>query len=211
MGEFRRALDLDSGYAAAHAGLGRAYLLKYQVLQDGQWLEPSREECRAAQALAPLLPSGHVCLGALLREEGDHRAALGEFQIASNLNLADGDAVRGIARAHADLGNPLAAESTYLTRAMREEFESKDRRWLGAFYADRGRFEESADQFEIAIELEPENGLGYRARGGVLIQLGDYGAAIEMLSEARRLRPRDGGPVRTWEWRCSTSAPTPKQ
>jgi len=53
---FRRALKKDPDFSAAHAGLGEAYWLKYQLTHDSQLVNEAADSCtQAAKADASLV------------------------------------------------------------------------------------------------------------------------------------------------------------
>jgi tetratricopeptide (TPR) repeat protein len=64
-GEFERAIALDPGYAAAHAGLANAYnlLAQYGVMAPGAAYPLAKAAAEKAVALDPDLADGHSALG----------------------------------------------------------------------------------------------------------------------------------------------------
>jgi eukaryotic-like serine/threonine-protein kinase len=83
---FQKALELDSGFALAHAGLGDAYAQR--ALRFGfpqAWLDSSLEASRKAIALAPGLPEGHKALGLAYQAKAVYREALEAYRKALEL------------------------------------------------------------------------------------------------------------------------------
>jgi TolB-like protein/tRNA A-37 threonylcarbamoyl transferase component Bud32 len=68
---FRRALEIDPGYALALAGLGEAYWHKYRVTNDPRWINEAVQACAAAIRLNEELAPTHVTLGVVYRAAPD--------------------------------------------------------------------------------------------------------------------------------------------
>jgi len=84
---FRKAADLDAGFALGYAGLGDAYAQR--VLRFGRpqsELEPGIEMSRKAIGLDPQLAEGHKALGLAYQTKGAHREALEELRKAAEIN-----------------------------------------------------------------------------------------------------------------------------
>src|SRR5215472_15534487 len=73
---FRQAIDQDPKYALAHAGLGEAYLQKYDADKQAQWIGMARESCdRAIRINADLVPV-YVTKGMIQAATGDYAGAV---------------------------------------------------------------------------------------------------------------------------------------
>ncbi len=183
------AIEEDESYAAAHAALGMAYLRKYSLSQDAVAVQMAKEQCDVALQYAPVSADSHLCFGDWAIETGEYSLALGSFQTALSLDSSSPYAIRGLARTLAALGNSLAAEMTYRNQLSRYDLEWEDRSWIGRFYADRARFDEAVAVMEEELEFNPDNASAHRNLGGIHIQLGNYGVAVEFLSRAKDLAP----------------------
>ena len=89
LGEFRQAVALDPGYAAAHAGLGNAYnlLAQYGVMKPAEAYPHAVAAAEKAIALDPGLADGYSALGfALFYGSKDLRRAEPLFQRALSLD-----------------------------------------------------------------------------------------------------------------------------
>jgi tetratricopeptide (TPR) repeat protein len=186
---FRRALRLDSNYAAAHAALGEAYWKKYEIQKDKQWIDYAQRSCEQALSLDPKLAAAHICLGTRYRETGAYEKAVVEFNKALESEPTSDDAYRGLAAAYERLGRFEDAEKTFQRAINLRPQYWAGYSWLGAFYAGRTRYPDSARMFARVIELAPENVRGYRNLGGVYIEMGRYLEAIAVLERSNAIRP----------------------
>jgi len=86
IGLFQKALELDPGFALAHAGLGDTYAQRaFRFGFPQTWLDSSLEASRKAIALAPGLPEGHKALGLAYQAKGAYREALEAYREALQL------------------------------------------------------------------------------------------------------------------------------
>jgi tetratricopeptide (TPR) repeat protein len=65
---------------------------------------------------------------------------------------------------------------------------------LGAIYARKDMQEEAAEEYTIAIELDPENVAAYVNRAEILLQHGEFEIAMEDLKNAIKLDPKGEDP-----------------
>jgi len=66
---------------------------------------------------------------------------------------------------------------------------------LGAIYARKDMQEEAAEEYSIAIELDPENIAAYVNRAEILLQHGEFEIAMEHLQAAIKLHPNRDDPA----------------
>src|SRR5439155_24146576 len=97
---FRDALALDSNFSLAYAGLGNAYLIKFELQRDRQWVTRAVEACDQAVSRNTNLAAGHVCLGTAYHWRGEDEAAVAEYELARKLDPNDDEVYRGLARSH---------------------------------------------------------------------------------------------------------------
>ncbi len=109
---FRRAIELEPGFAAPHAALG--FSLYYEVVgglvsDPGDRLSRALEAARAAIAADEWDAFGHEVLGRILLLHGEHEASIAAHETALELNLNDANAHYGLAFALCFTGQPEEA------------------------------------------------------------------------------------------------------
>jgi tetratricopeptide (TPR) repeat protein/tRNA A-37 threonylcarbamoyl transferase component Bud32 len=188
--EFKQALEIDSNYALAYAGLGDAYWTEFIRLDKGnEVVAAATRSCEKALSLNPDLVEGHVCLGNLLNGTGKYDKAVAEFKRAAESNGQNDEALRGLAESYTKLGNFAAAESTY-----KKAIELRPNYWgvyssMGLFYYGQARYSDAAEMFLKATQLAPDNYQGYTTLGGVYIAEARYQDAIGAFQRSIDLRP----------------------
>ncbi|HEX9652928.1 MAG TPA: protein kinase, partial [bacterium] len=186
---FERAQTADPNYALAYAGLGEAYLRKYQATKEVAWVKLAENHCQRALELSNLLAPVHVTRGLLHAETGEQQQALIEFQKALEIEPHNAEAQRGRAQAFTALGEIDKAEEIY-----KKAIAIKPDYWggyndLGVFYYRHGRYEEAIPQFKHVIELTPHNAKGHRNLGSMYFALKRHPQAIAAFNEALKIEP----------------------
>jgi len=92
VGMFEIALEFDSAYAPAYAGLADALAEMYKASGDAQLLARADAASRRAVDLAPHLAESHVCRGHVLSIEALYREAAAELELALRLSPGSSDA-----------------------------------------------------------------------------------------------------------------------
>jgi eukaryotic-like serine/threonine-protein kinase len=188
--EFETATRIDPNYAPAYAGLGEAYWIGYQQLnQAKEWLTRAAANCRKALVLDPRLAAGHTCLGNISFATGEYEEAVRQYKYALDLDPNSDYALGQLADAYQKIGKPAAAEAAY-----RQAISLRPNYWglysgLGVFYGGEARYTEAGDMFKKVTELAPDNYRGYSNLGGIYVYQGRYSDAIDVLKRSIELRP----------------------
>jgi serine/threonine-protein kinase len=190
---FGQAVDKDTEYARAHAGLGSAYWNKYEHTLEPEWVERASTACGRSVELDERQADGHVCLGTLLSGTGEYAKAAVELGRAASLDPTNDEAFRGLGFAYERLGEIDSAEKTYLQAVSLRPHYWATHNWLGAFYAGRGRFDDAIESFEKVVELVPRSYRGYQNLGGVQLLLGRFKEATPILERSVELKPSAHG------------------
>jgi serine/threonine protein kinase/tetratricopeptide (TPR) repeat protein len=186
---FGRALEKDPAYADATAGLGEAYLRKYQLTHENKWADEAVVNCQKAAVLGPNLASARYCLGRVFRSMGDYEKAVEQYHRALELEPTSDDAYDGLAAAYEQLGRLEDAEQLYKQAiSTRSEYWATYNR-LGLFYMAHARYEEAASMFSHVVSLAPDSFTGYYNLGAVRVLQGKYDQAIPLLERSLRIRP----------------------
>ncbi|UCD17094.1 MAG: protein kinase, partial [Candidatus Zixiibacteriota bacterium] len=97
---FRLALNHDSQYPLAYAGLAEAYWRKFRAAEDPRWVDIAINNCQRALDLDDQLPVAYVALGRIYKETGQYEKAASAFSQALKLDPYSHIACRGLATAY---------------------------------------------------------------------------------------------------------------
>jgi serine/threonine protein kinase/tetratricopeptide (TPR) repeat protein len=186
---FKKAIQRDSSFAQAHAGLGEACWRVFEATNETLWIPRARAEAERAITLKPTLPEAHVTMGIVHSGTGLYEQAVKDFENTIALDPTSTDAYRGLARAYNNLGKFAEAESTYKQAITLNSNYWAGYNHLGYFYSTRGRYEEAAAQFTKVTELTPDNVRGYDNLGAMYIYLQRWSDAAAALERAMKLAP----------------------
>jgi len=187
--DFQAALAKDPNYSPAYAGLGLAYLAKYQVNRDKQLLETAFSNAKQAVDLNGQLADNRVSLGRVLVEKGDADKAEAEFKQALTVDPLNASAHRGLGDVESVRKHWTEAE-TFYKKAI--DLRPKDwdlRLTLGVFYFRRTRYQEAEQAFVDVISLAPDCFPGHRNLGGVYHMQGRFADASAEYQEALKIKP----------------------
>ena len=189
---FQQAIDCDQTYAAAYSGLA-------DCLSNLSWLcifSPengcAKAKELAAQALEtnPSLAESHASLAwATLIYDHDFRAAEREFERSIELNPH-------YAHAHHWFGLYLGLTGRYeegyteLKRAIRLEPHSIMNQTLGFILVFNRRYDQAKEQFEKALELDPNFFQAYWGLGAADLYKSQHQSAIAAMEKAVQLSGR---------------------
>jgi tetratricopeptide (TPR) repeat protein len=186
---FQQAIDEDSQYALAHAGLGEAYYQKFKSTRDRKWADEALKSCKRAHDIDRRMARVYVTLGMIYTGTGRPERALDELNRVIALEPRNADAFREMGRAFEAMGKTDEAEGIY-RKAILLQPNSWQCNWnLGAFYYRRARYTEAAGQFLEVIRLESNHFRAYSSLGGIYIYLGKFDKAEEMFRKSLAIRP----------------------
>jgi tetratricopeptide (TPR) repeat protein/tRNA A-37 threonylcarbamoyl transferase component Bud32 len=189
---FRHALETDPKYALAYAGLGEAYLDKYEQDRQQKWMEQALQNCQQAVSFASELATGHICLGMVYNRTGQYENAVKEFQVALQRDPLNDDGYRGLAHAYQLLGKMGEAEQTFQKAIQLRPQYWGGYNWLGSFYYNAARYDDAARMFTQMIALAPDSFRGYSNLGGVYLTQGHYPDAITQFGRSVSIYPSGG-------------------
>jgi len=186
---FRRAIEQDPHFALAHAGLGKAYWLKYELTKNSELLEKARSSCTKAIEISDRLASVHVILGIIHREADQYEDAIKEFQQALLDDPVNFGALQELAEVYENLGRLEKAEETY-----KEAIKLKSGYWhgysrLGYYYYIYGRNVEAEKMYRRSTELMTENVLDYNNLIAIYYLLGQNDQAEAMFEKSIAIKP----------------------
>ncbi len=186
---FTFALEEDSLYALAYAGLGRAYVYQYEQTKDTLLIARVEQNSRRALDLDDRLAEARMTLGLLYIKTGDYDAAIREYDLALVLDSTNADIFLDKAYAYEQLTRLDEAETTYLQGLkVRPDYHRLYNK-LGHLYLRSKRYEEAADQFRTITELTPDNIWGYNNLGAVYLYQKDYEKARRWFERSNAIQP----------------------
>ncbi|HEX6178663.1 MAG TPA: protein kinase, partial [Thermoanaerobaculia bacterium] len=185
---FHELLETAPDASLVHAGLGRAYYLKYSLKRERTWSEKAARACRRAVTLDPNSPDALISLGSVESLLGNYEEAIAAYRRALSIRPASAVAVIGLAQTLSAAGKVIEAE-----RMFRRGIELNGDWWfghneLGAFYYRQARYEDALQEFRAVMRLDPDNSWGYTNAGGILMTLGRFGEASQVLRRATAIQ-----------------------
>ena len=156
---YERALELDPGFALAHAALSQVHGAMYWWRYDPSAARAARqrEEAEAALRLAPVLPQAHAAMG-LSHYWGrrDYRRALDEFAIALEGLPNDAELWWRIGAVNRRLGDWKALFAAFEKAAQLDPRSATLFMDLGNIYNRLHRYADAVGAFDRALSLAPD-------------------------------------------------------
>jgi tetratricopeptide (TPR) repeat protein/predicted Ser/Thr protein kinase len=193
IGAFNRALQHDSAYALAYAGLGEAYWYKYREQKDSSAISDATLACQRALAIDRDLVEGHRCLGEVFSSTGKYSEAAQQLEVAVKTRPTDDQAVRGLGMAYEKLSDFQKAEATYQRAIDLRPHYWAGYNWLGSFYFKRGQYEKALQEFHHVIAIAPDNYRGYNNAGAIYLLNGDFAGAENVFGRSVQIQPSFAG------------------
>ena len=189
---FHEALNSDSLYVYAYAGLGEAFLRKYKNEKNARWIDSALYFSNYAEKLNRNLTAVHLTSGKILNERGSYTEAASEFKKAIEQDKYNSEAYNGLAKSYLSLNQYSDAEQTY-----KQAIELKPSYWvgyndLGVFYYMNGKYEYALKNFKRVVELTPDNIFGLNNLGSVYIYLEKWPEAEAAFKHIINLKPDYG-------------------
>jgi serine/threonine protein kinase/tetratricopeptide (TPR) repeat protein len=187
--EFRGSLEFDPRFALAYAGLGQAYMYRYELTHLPESLNAANDACSRAVELESGSPDGEICLGMLFNATGRFDSAAQHLERALKLDSSRDETYRELAIAYE--GEKRVGEAESLLKkavALRPQTWSGYKA-LGWFYSAHGRYSDAVRQFKRVIDLAPDSIGGYSNLGAVYVQQGKYKEAIDALEQSIAIQP----------------------
>jgi adenylate cyclase len=186
---FKRAIEKDSGYALAYAGIADCYLVlgDHRYLPYGEAYSRARDNASKAIEIEASSAEAHTSLAMMLSNEFEWQAAEREFRKALELNpnYATGHQWYGIflwrtGRFEESLKEALSAKSLDPLSPMISSF-------CGIVYDAMEKYELAEEQHERALEIEPNFIPGLTNLRWAYLHEGKYDKAERVSLEILRL------------------------
>jgi tetratricopeptide (TPR) repeat protein len=186
---FARAVESDSGFARAWAGLCQALLDGYYYQPEAEKLEQAKFSCRTAVELEPTLVEGHIALGDLYRKIGWLDDALEEYRLAMASNETPAGAWLGMAEALAVQGQDEEAENAYHQAIDLDPDDLRSYYALGYFLFTRGRYEDAASVYGHLAGHPKADASAFMGQGVAYFMLGDFKNSAQAYRQVIAFRP----------------------
>jgi len=185
---FRQAIEIDSNYALAYAGLADAYALKAQVLFGGKTQAPlfeqAKETAQKALELDDELADAHTVLGWIKRmHEWDWAASEREFKRAIELDPNSAYAHQRYALLLAGLARAREAVNEIEKARTLDPLSPIIQQSASLVYYYLRDFEKSLAIAQQVVKLDPDYERMYVMLPEIYIQMQNYDAALSVLEE----------------------------
>ena len=186
------AVEFDSLFARAHAGLGSASLKKYDDTKERRWLDDTIAHSNRALRLDDTNSQVHFTLGSVYRSQRAHPAALREFDLALAADSGNAETYRLRAQSLAATGQGNEAELSFKRAIKLAPHAWRFYSSLGVHYINTGQFELALRPLEKGLVLSPQQVSLLNNNGIALFGLGRMAEAIRQFELIQRLDPEYG-------------------
>jgi non-specific serine/threonine protein kinase len=191
---FERALEVDSTFALAYAGLSDCYssYVMFAIDVKMSWLEEAERAADKALSLDPDLAEAHRALSRLYSVQGKTEEAIQAAERAVEANPHYAEAWRLLGNWYMGAKRYAEAEEVLLKAMEVKPTESGLFTGLIQLYHLWGKDEKADEYFRKGVEVQPTNDAIYTIMSGVLISRGDLQRAKQMAHKALELNPQSG-------------------
>jgi eukaryotic-like serine/threonine-protein kinase len=174
---YRKALEIDPDFAAAHAGLCQSLLSKYLAVRSPPLLVEATSEANKAMTQDPDLPESLIASGLVQLQTGNSVEARVSFERALELAPGNDLACRRIAFVHEKLGRGDEARKMYERAIALRPNYWKNHYEFGSFLFSISNFKEAQLHLLKANELYPEGSAPLILLGVLELQSGELSKA----------------------------------
>jgi len=191
---FERALEVDSTFALAYAGLSDCYssYVMFAVDVKMSWLEEAERAANIALSLDPDLAEAHRALSRLYSVQGKTEEAVLAAQRAVEANPHYAEAWRLLANWYMEAKRYAEAEEALLKALEVTPTESGLFTGLIQLYQLWGKQDKVDEYFRRGVEVQPTNAAIYGRMSAVMLMRGDLESAKQTAYKALELDPESG-------------------
>jgi TolB-like protein/Flp pilus assembly protein TadD len=177
IGFFKKAIELDSNYALAYAGLGDAYAQRWEF-GDGRSIDSSIAVCQRSIALDPNNAEAYKALGLAYEVSGRLQEALTTNMKAVELNPNFAPALGNIGDVYCKMGQ-LVEGIRWRTKALQADPAfARSYAMLAAWYMTLTEDEKAQQLLKRSLELQPDNPSAYGNQGYLYLCTGRFRDAL---------------------------------
>jgi serine/threonine protein kinase/tetratricopeptide (TPR) repeat protein len=187
---FNNAIDVDSNYAPAHAGLAMAYNLQaeFELLPPSEAYPKARAAAQMALKLDDGLAEGHAALASTAEEyDLDFDLAEREFQRAIALNANYADAHHWYGMHLAAMGKFTQAEAEMMRAAELDPLSLIISANVGWVYFCKRDYDAAIDQFNKTLEMDENFNVAHHYLGIAYERKKQYDRALKEFEISDRL------------------------
>jgi TolB-like protein/Tfp pilus assembly protein PilF len=182
----KRALEIDSDYVAAWAGLASnyRYQAEFALVPPDEGFRLAREAANRALAIDPDYALAYATLGRVASiHDGDLEAGARHFEHALALDASDTDMLHEAAHMAADLGRISLAIALNEYVVAHDPVNPRAHAGLAYTYLDARRWDEAIAELRTTLSLSPGRIFGNYAIGLALLQKGEPEAALAAVQQ----------------------------
>ena len=196
---FEKALEADSNFALAYAGLSDCYSTYVMNGLDPKksWLEKAEKAGLKALALDPDLSEAHRSLSRLYWTEGKTEKAIHVAEEAVKANPNYGEAWRLLGQWYIYTGQYSKAESALMRAFAVKPTEAQLFLALINLYSRWGKEEKVEEYFNKGLEIQPHNGYTYSRMSDYYLFRGELEEAKRMAHKSLNISPHIISPLLT--------------
>ena len=191
---FKRAIELDPGYAPAYVGLGRVELngvLQGWTANPQGALQRVETLGRKAIGIDPTSAGAHALLGSAYTLFGEYDRALDEMRRAVKLNGSDPNAYAGLAGALLWSGHVDASVKAFETaRNLGFEFTANEAFLLGVAYILADRSADAIRTLERSLDRNKTDPYTNAVLAAAYAQAGRKTDAVRQVETLKKIDPR---------------------
>jgi non-specific serine/threonine protein kinase len=188
---FEKALQADSNFALAYAGLSDCYssYVMFSVDPKKSWLEKAERSGLKALALDPNLAEARRALSRLYWTEGETEKAIQEAEEAVKANPNYGEAWRSLGDWYTYIGQYPKAESALMRALDVKPTESSLFASFIQLYSQWGDRKKAEEYFDRGLEVKPNNAFTYYMMSFSYISWGELEQAKGMARKGLNTNP----------------------
>jgi serine/threonine protein kinase/Flp pilus assembly protein TadD len=187
---FRKALEIDPNYSYAYCGIGFAYQNHYAMTRSEQDLDQVIKNCEKSYELEPNLVCSNVALAWVAYIKGDYDKAYKGYKKGMSINSNISGVIYIIARLFRQVGLYRKAIKHCSRATELDPFYPVFYSLLARCFMDIGELGKAEMSIEKAYEVEPDSIWILLDKSLLLIKMGKYNDAEELLAEAEKRHPR---------------------
>ncbi|MBI1740817.1 MAG: protein kinase [Acidobacteriales bacterium] len=186
---FEQAIEKDSNFALAYAGLADASLRLYGESKESIWAQKATLAAQQAERLSSTLPEVHFSLGSVYSTTGKNAQAITELKRALELAPNSDEAYRRLGDAYLANGQSDDAIVAYQNAVSANAYFWLNHNSLGTAYFNRGDTAKALPSFQKVVELASDNPMGYENIGSIYLREGKWMEAIPQFQKALTIAP----------------------